>query len=78
MEIKTIDMGCLTLTAGVVVFPISYIINDCIVEIYGFAKARLVIWLGFASSLFAALMLQAAIALTEVFHASWRHHLPRS
>lgn len=63
MEIKTIDLGFFTLTAGVVVFPVSYIINDCIVEIYGFAKARMVIWLGFATSLMAALLLQLAIWL---------------
>ncbi|MDE6305788.1 MAG: VUT family protein, partial [Muribaculaceae bacterium] len=37
MEIKTVDLGWLTVTAGVAVFPISYIINDCIVEVYGFA-----------------------------------------
>lgn len=63
IEIKTIDIGCMTLTAGIAIFPVSYIINDCIVEIYGFAKARLAIWLGFASSLFAAMMLQLAIVL---------------
>lgn len=63
MEIKTIDAGCLTLTAGIVVFPVSYIINDCIAEIYGFARARFVIWLGFIVSLAAALMLQLAVWL---------------
>ena len=31
MEIKTVDLGPLTITAGVIVFPISYILNDCIV-----------------------------------------------
>lgn len=63
VEIKTVDLGWLTITAGVVVFPISYIINDCVVEVYGFRKARLMIWLGFAMSLFVALSLQLAIAL---------------
>ena len=48
MEIKTVSLGFVTITAGFMVFPISYILNDCIVEIYGFARARLVIWLGFA------------------------------
>lgn len=43
MEIKVVDLGFLTVTAGVAVFPISYIINDCIVELYGFRKARMVI-----------------------------------
>ncbi len=63
IEIKTIEAGWFTLTAGFVVFPISYIINDCVVEVYGFRKARVMIWLGFASSLFVSLMLQLAIAL---------------
>lgn len=69
MEIKTVGIGPLTITAGFIVFPVSYIINDCIVEVYGFAKARLVIWLGFALSLFAVIMLQAAIMLPGC--ASW-------
>lgn len=43
------------LTGGVVLFPVSYIINDCITEVYGFKKARLVIWMGFGLNLFVAL-----------------------
>lgn len=63
MEIKTIDLGPLTITAGVVVFPVSYIISDCIVEVYGLARARLVIWLGFAMNLMATLLLQLGLWL---------------
>ena len=44
---KQICIGPLELTSGVIVFPISYIINDCLVEVWGFARARTVIWLGF-------------------------------
>ena len=40
VEIKTVALGPLTVTAGMVVFPVSYIINDCLVEVYGFRKAR--------------------------------------
>lgn len=36
MEIKVVPLGGVTLTAGMIVFPISYIINDCLVEVYGF------------------------------------------
>ena len=61
MEIKTVNLGPLTITAGFIVFPISYILNDCIVEIYGFARARLVIWLGFAMNMIASLLLQIAV-----------------
>lgn len=63
VEIKTIDLGPLTITAGVIIFPVSYIINDCVVEVYGLKRAKLMIWLGFASSLFVTLALQLSIAL---------------
>jgi len=63
VEIKTVDIGFATVTAGMVVFPLSYIINDCIVEVYGFRRAKLVIWLGFAANLLVTLMLQLAIVL---------------
>ena len=69
LEIKTVQLVPLTLTAGVVVFPLSYIINDCIVEIYGFARARLVIWLGFIMNLLVTLLLQVGIWLPG--DASW-------
>lgn len=63
IEIKTIDVAGITLTAGMIIFPLSYIINDCLVEVYGFRKARIVIWLGFAMNLFVTLALQLAIIL---------------
>ena len=63
MEIKTVSALGLTITAGVIVFPVSYILNDCIVEVYGFAKARLVIWLGFGMTLLVSLLLQLGIWL---------------
>lgn len=44
---KQIMFGPLNITAGILVFPISYIVNDCIVEVWGFRKARLIIWAGF-------------------------------
>lgn len=63
MEIKTVSLGTLTLTAGVAVFPLSYIIGDCIVEIYGMRKASVVILLGFAMNLLTVLFLQLGLAL---------------
>lgn len=44
------------LTGGVVIFPVSYIINDCLTEVYGYRKARLVIWMGFAMCFFVAVV----------------------
>lgn len=48
LETKVIQIGPVIATAGLIVFPISYIINDCIAEVWGFKKARLIIWSGFA------------------------------
>jgi len=42
----------ISLTGGLIVFPISYIINDCVCEVWGFQKARLLIWTGFAMNFF--------------------------
>ena len=47
LEVKQIAVGPLQLTAGLIVFPISYIINDCLVEVWGYRAARVMIWLGF-------------------------------
>lgn len=51
-ETKVFDAGPLTLTGGFVLFPITYILNDCITEIYGYKNARYVIILAFAINLF--------------------------
>lgn len=45
------------------VFPISYIINDCIAEVWGFRKARLIIWSGFAMNFFVVMLGLIAVAL---------------
>jgi len=45
---KLIAAGSLTLTAGIVIFPISYIVGDVLTEVWGYAATRKVIWLGFA------------------------------
>lgn len=57
LETKVLDfVGGLSVTAGLIVFPISYIINDCICEVWGFRKTRLVIWCGFACNFFVVAM----------------------
>lgn len=43
------------LPGAIILFPISYILNDCLTEVYGYRKARFVIWLGFALNAFIAL-----------------------
>lgn len=52
LETKQIAVGPISLTGGLIVFPISYIINDCVCEVWGFRKARLLIWVGFVMNFF--------------------------
>lgn len=51
------------LPGAVVIFPISYILNDCLTEVWGYRKARLVIWTAFAANLFVVLVGQAVVWL---------------
>ncbi|KGF50246.1 queuosine precursor transporter [Prevotella disiens] len=52
LETKQISVLGISLTGGLIVFPVSYIINDCVCEVWGFKKARLLIWTGFAMNFF--------------------------
>ena len=63
LETKETQVGSLTVTAGLLVFPISYIINDCIAEVWGFKKARLIIWSGFAMNFFVVGLGLIAVAI---------------
>ncbi len=53
----------ITLPAAVILFPITYIFGDVFTEVYGFRKARIIIWLGFACSFFAVVIYLLTIAL---------------
>lgn len=63
LETKVIQIFGITATAGLIVFPISYIINDCIAEVWGFKKARLIIWSGFAMNFLVIGFAQIAVML---------------
>ncbi|MDM8338984.1 queuosine precursor transporter [Mediterranea massiliensis] len=63
LETKVIQLGSLTVTAGLLVFPVSYIINDCIAEVWGFRKARLIIWSGFLMNFFVVSLGLIAVSL---------------
>ena len=52
LETKQIAIGPVNLTGGLLVFPVSYIINDCVCEVWGYRKTRLLIWMGFAMNAF--------------------------
>lgn len=63
LETKVVQLGPVAVTAGLIVFPVSYIINDCIAEVWGFRKARLIIWMGFLMNFFVVALGQLAIAI---------------
>src|SRR5881396_4266648 len=60
---KLITVGGVVLTAGIVIFPLSYVLGDVLTEVWGYAAARRVIWLGFACN---ALMVVAIWVGAEV------------
>lgn len=49
--------------AGVLFFPVSYILGDILTEVYGYARARRVVWAGFAALIFMAIMSTVVVAL---------------
>lgn len=77
-------LGMWTFGAGVLFFPFSYILGDVLTEVYGYARARRVIWTGFAALIFMAFMAWVVVALPPspdwpgqpsyefVFGNSWR------
>lgn len=63
IAVKLVEVSGRVFPAGLVVFPLSYLLGDVLTEVYGFRAARSVIWLGFACNLMAVLAIQAAMAL---------------
>ena len=57
--------------AGIVIFPLSYLFGDVLTEVYGYAAARRVIWLGFACNLLAVVVIAIAGALPGSAPAGW-------
>ena len=65
-KIAQIDLpllGVVTFGAGVLFFPVSYVFGDILTEVYGYARARKVIWAGFAGLGFASFMAAVVVAL---------------
>ncbi len=60
---KLVTVGGLVLPAGIIIFPVSYIVADVLTEVWGYAVARRVIWLGFACN---ALMVAAIWGAGEI------------
>lgn len=53
----------INLPGAVIIFPISYILNDCIAEVWGYRRARFVIWIAFAANFFVVLCGQLVVWL---------------
>ena len=63
IAVKLVEMSGRVFPAGLVIFPLSYLLGDVLTEVYGIRAARRVIWLGFACNLLALGAIQAAIHL---------------
>lgn len=73
-KIASIDLplwGPYVFGAGVIFFPISYIFGDILTEVYGYARARRVIWAGFGALIFASVMASIVVALPPA--SFWKH-----
>ncbi len=68
---KIIMIGPWAAPAGVLIFPVAYIINDVIVEVWGYRKARLIIWTGFTVNILAVLFFSLAIVVPAA--PFWQH-----
>jgi queuosine precursor transporter len=60
IAVKLVEIGGVILPAAVVIFPISYIFGDILTEVYGYARARQVIWIGFGCNLLAVVAIWIA------------------
>ncbi|HYF02647.1 MAG TPA: queuosine precursor transporter [Patescibacteria group bacterium] len=81
---KIVTFWGFTFGAGILFFPLSYVFNDVLTEVYGYKRARRVIWAGFAALTFASLMALLIVALPPasdwndqaayetVFGGTWR------
>ncbi|HSH78663.1 MAG TPA: queuosine precursor transporter [Herpetosiphonaceae bacterium] len=63
IAVKLVTIFGLTVPAGIIIFPLSYICGDVLTEVYGLRRARQVIWLGFACNLLAVAAIWAGLVL---------------
>lgn len=68
---KIAEVAGVTFGAGVLFFPCSYIFGDCLTEVYGYKRARRVVWAGFAALIFASAMTQIVLAFPPA--PGWPH-----
>ena len=63
IAVKLISVGPFFLPAAILIFPVSYIFGDILTEVYGYAQARRVIWIGFGCNLMAVFIFWFSIVL---------------
>ncbi len=63
LAVKIIQIGPFAAPAGVLIFPVAYILNDVIAEVWGYKKARLIIWAGFAMNILMVVFFSLSIIL---------------
>jgi len=68
---KVATLGGFTFGAGVLFFPISYVFGDVLTEVYGYARARKVVWAGFGAMIFASFMSLVILAFPPA--PGWPH-----
>jgi uncharacterized integral membrane protein (TIGR00697 family) len=68
---KVAQVWGITFGAGVLFFPISYVFGDVLTEVYGYARARKVVWAGFGALIFASFMTWAVLAFPPA--PGWPH-----
>jgi len=73
-ETKIFMAGSLILTGGLTIFPISYILNDCITELYGYKHARFVIWNAMILNIFVVAMAQLVRILPSAEFSDAQQH----
>jgi len=68
---KRCQIGGFTFSAGVLFFPISYVFGDVLTEVYGYSRARKVVWAGFGALAFASFMSWAILQFPPA--PDWPH-----
>lgn len=63
VAVKVIEVWGFVLPAGIICFPVAYIINDCLTEVYGYEKTRSAIWFGFGCLGFMSIVYYLAMLL---------------
>jgi|SaaInlStandDraft_7_1057024.scaffolds.fasta_scaffold00440_3 queuosine precursor transporter len=66
---KPIKFVQITIPAGLIIFPLTYLVGGVLTEVYGYGASRRIIWLGLLSNLFLAIACKFAIAMP--FDPDW-------